>query len=284
MRISLPFLLLSVAITLLSLPVLSARGDTSVDALSESESMRRCPVEGSQPVPPTILQAARVTGDVSSQSIITVPLHIHILQTSRGSNPTSPEMVAATVARLNAGFSKAGFRFQVQSLETVVNDSWAEVSKSNLAVLDDASAALNVGSRDSANMYFSSLEGLCGIAALPYAEDPYESIFLDYRCIPGGTLSDSYDTVIHEMGHFMGLFHTFAPEPNGCRGKGDFVSDTPYQKTPHFQCRRYDTCPRKPGTDPVRNYMDYTGDSCGHRFSRGQISLMRSAHTYYRIN
>jgi len=261
-----------------------AHGENQLETLSQNAEMRRCPVESSKPIPPAILQAVRNRPDVEAKNTYTVPLHIHVLQDSQGSNPTSTAIIDATVARLNAGFSRAGFVFQIQSVETVVNDSWAQIPKNNRSALDDISATLNVGSRDSANIYIHLLEGLCGVASLPYAEERYEAAYLDYRCIPGGEESDAYDTVIHEMGHFLGLFHTFAPEPNGCRGKGDYVSDTPFQKVPHFECKRYDTCPKKPGLDPVRNHMDYTGDSCGHRFTRQQIALMRYAHSYYRLD
>jgi hypothetical protein len=261
-----------------------AYGQSVVEALSESDQMRRCPVESSGPIPTHALRAAAATqGDITAKSILSVPLHLHILQDSSGSNPVSTDIINASVSRLNSGFSRAGFTFQVQSVETVVNDAWARISKSNRDVIDEISATLNVGARNAANVYIGLFEGLCGLASLPYSEDPYEALFLDYRCIPGGSQSDSYDTIIHEMGHFMGLLHTFAPEPNGCRGKGDYVSDTPFQKVPHFQCRRYDTCPKKPGLDPVRNYMDYTEDACSHRFTRGQIALMRYAHSYYRL-
>jgi hypothetical protein len=275
---------LSLTSVFLFLFALPAFGENPVEALPESAAMRRCPVESSKPIPSAILQAVKSRADVEAKNTYTVPLHIHVLQDSQGTNPTSTAIIDAMVARLNSGFSRTGFVFQIQSIETVVNDSWAQIPKNNRSVLDDISAALNVGSRDSANVYIHLLEGLCGVASLPYAEDQYEAVYLDYRCIPGGEESDAYDTVIHEMGHFLGLFHTFAPEPNGCRGKGDYISDTPFQKTAHFQCKRYDTCPKKPGLDPVRNYMDYTGDSCGHRFTRGQIALMRNAHAYYRLS
>lgn len=276
------FRVLLLAIQLLAFSAADAQ--SASDSLSESDKMRRCPVESSSPIPTHTLRAATATqGNITTKNVLTVPLHVHILQDSRGSNPVSTEIINASVSRLNSGFSRAGFTFQLQSVETVVNDAWARITKSNRSVIDDISASLNVGARNSANVYIGLFEGLCGLASLPYAEDPYEALFLDYRCIPGGSQSDSYDTIIHEMGHFMGLLHTFAPEPNGCRGKGDYVSDTPSQKVPHFKCRRYDTCPNKPGLDPVRNYMDYTEDACNHRFTRGQIALMRYAHSYYRL-
>jgi hypothetical protein len=212
-----------------------------------------------------------------------VPLHVHIIGDSQGNIPISNDNLNASVARLNAGFAKTGFSFYIASVETVVNDTWARVPKNGGRLLEDMATALNMGTQDSANLYIAYFESFCGLATLPYAEDPYEAVYLDAACLPGGKSPAGYDTIIHELGHFLGLFHTFAQEPNGCRGKGDFVDDTPYQKVPHFKCRRYDTCPNKPGLDPVRNYMDYTDDACTNRFSRGQIKLMQSAHSYYRI-
>lgn len=275
--------------------ICSAYGDPAAGTLSASDQKRRCPVESSGLVPIHVTRAAAATarqGDVAAQSalqsaprpVLSVPLHVHILQDSQGSNPVSMEIINASVTRLNAGFARAGFTFQVESIETVVNDTWANVPRSNQGLLDEISAALNVRVRNAANVYIGLLEGFCGFASLPYSQDPNEAVYLDYTCLPGGRESDAYDTIIHEMGHFMGLLHTFAPEPNGCRGRGDYIADTPFQKIPHFKCKRVDTCPRRPGLDPVRNYMDYTEDSCNHRFTRGQIALMRYAHPYYRIN
>ena len=63
---------------------------------------------------------------------------------------------------------------------------------------------------------------------------------------------------------------------------GEEVVDTPAEAQPSFGCPlRRDTC-SAPGLDPVRNYMDFTDDSCKEEFTPGQISQMIAAWYIYR--
>lgn len=61
----------------------------------------------------------------------------------------------------------------------------------------------------------------------------------------------------HEVGHWLGLIHTFE---GGCEGPNDFVDDTPPEANGAHGCfegRR--SCPdqNKDGFDPVHNFMTY---------------------------
>jgi hypothetical protein len=84
---------------------------------------------------------------------------------------------------------------------------------------------------------------------------------------------------VHEVGHWLMLEHTFA---HGCAASGDWVTDTPSEAFPQFDCPEgADTC-AAPGLDPIHNFMDYTQDSCMDMFTQGQADRMSDAWLQFR--
>lgn len=86
-------------------------------------------------------------------------------------------------------------------------------------------------------------------------------------------------TLPHEVGHYLGLPHTFE---GGCNG-GDGISDTPPTAQPNYGCNtNLNSCSNdNPNTkDNVQNHMDYS--YCRRMFTNDQADQMNSTFNFYR--
>lgn len=99
------------------------------------------------------------------------------------------------------------------------------------------------------------------------------TIFINSESLPAGgmELYNKGFTLVHEIGHYFGLIHTFSYD--GICIDGDMITDTPTEMTPNFWCdKTRDSCPGLPGKDPIENYMDYSPDDCMNEFTFLQIN------------
>jgi Pregnancy-associated plasma protein-A len=219
-----------------------------------------------------------------------IPVHFHIIHRSNGSGGVvSTQQINSQIAILNAAYAPSSFSFTLASVDNANNDSWYVTTGGSSE--RQMKTALRRGGSNALNVYTNEMGGgLLGFATFPssYASNPsLDGVVVLFSSLPGGTAVpyNLGDTATHEVGHWMGLFHTFQ---GGCARQatgGDGVSDTPAERSPAFGCPTgRDSCTgsRFPGLDPILNFMDYTDDACMDRFSAGQNSRMNSSWNSFR--
>ncbi|TFZ67520.1 T9SS type A sorting domain-containing protein [Hymenobacter sp. UV11] len=91
-----------------------------------------------------------------------------------------------------------------------------------------------------------------------------------------GTLTTPYDqgrTLTHELGHFLGLRHTWGDTNCG----DDYCADTPTQQGPNYGCPTFPhvTCSNGPNGDLFQDFLDYSNDACMALFSQDQKGRMQ---------
>lgn len=220
---------------------------------------------------------------------IKVAFHV-IYRGSTGNIPQS--QIDAQIAELNKAYSgfyggaNTGYTFVLASVSRTNSSKWFGMTPGSSAELQ-AKQALATDVTHRLNIYSCKPgQNLLGWAYFPnqFPEGDYRhGVVIHYGSVPGGYLSpyNLGGTADHEVGHYLGLYHTFQ---GGCAAPGDQVADTPDEATATSGCPSgKDTCPTA-GLDPIHNYMDYSTDACYTEFTSGQDSRMDSMVPTYRPN
>ena len=217
----------------------------------------------------------------------TINVYFHVISNSSGTGNVSDAMINSQMNVLNAAFASTGWAFNRVATTRTTNTTWYN-NCANSTYESQMKNQLRQGTADDLNVYTCNPGGgLLGWATFPssYNSQPkLDGVVLLHSSLPGGSAApyNQGDTGTHEVGHWMGLYHTFQ---GGCNGSGDTVSDTPAERSPAYGCPTgRDSCRNKPGLDPITNFMDYTDDSCMFTFTAGQDARMDSQFTTYRYN
>lgn len=225
---------------------------------------------------------------------VEIPVYFHVI--SSGPAPEQGnitlEQIEEQIAVLNesyggfTGGSDTSFRFTLAGVDRTENAKWFTMSYGSVAE-QQAKQALRQGGPESLNIYSADLgNGLLGWATFPweYEKDPpNDGVVILFSSVPGGSAApyNEGDTATHEVGHWLGLLHTFQ---GGC-SNNDFIKDTPAERKPASGCPiGNDSCPLRPGQDPVHNFMNYSDDSCMNQFTAFQGKRMGRFHLKWRAS
>jgi hypothetical protein len=206
---------------------------------------------------------------VQAMGVGEIKVYFHVITSSAGAGGVTSAQIASQISILNAAYAGYGVSFVLADSDITANNSWYTMGYGTAAE-KEAKSSLRKGTADDLNIYSANIGGgLLGWATFPsnYSGNPnMDGVVVLNASLPGGSAApyNLGDTATHEVGHWLGLYHTFQ---GGCKD-GDQVTDTPAERSPAYGCPTgRDSCKAQKGLDPITNFMDYTDDACMNTFT-----------------
>jgi hypothetical protein len=271
-------------------PEATPKDDTSptVALNTTPDNGRKCGTREPSELETLAVQTTLLQSKLAPAGLVSVNVFVHVINKGTGiANGDVPlSQIQSQISVLNAAYAP-DFTFNLISVDRTTNATWYTVTPGTSAETNMKNA-LHKGTAADFNLYTANIgQGLLGWSTFPwdYSGNPKDDgVVVLFSSLPGGTAVpyDLGDTATHEIGHWLGLYHTFQ---GGCSKNNDFVSDTPAERSAAFGCPTgRNTCTGKkyPGNDPITNFMDYTDDSCMNSFTSGQRTRMQGMWSTYR--
>lgn len=239
-----------------------------------------------------------------TQSIIKIPVVVHLLYHQSGENISDAE-VQSQIAALNRDYRRraadtintpAVFRpfaadceieFQLAISDPRRRSTTGIIRKYTPVTAWNADDKMKFSSEtgDDAwdpksylNIWVCNLDRLAGYSSLPGGPENKDGVVIDFSAfVTIHPMVSGYDlgrTTVHEVGHWLNLKHLWGDTDCG----DDLVDDTPKQLGYNIDCPSgiRITCGNGPNGDMYMNYMDFTNDACMNLFTIGQKNRMRA--------
>lgn len=147
-----------------------------------------------------------------SPTTVYVPMSLHLVGQTNGDGVVDLDLVLNSFCRLNQDFAASNIQFFIQfPIRYHYRDSWY----SHDSVIQGGRMMLQENIANTVNVYFvSSPAGNCGYNL------PYAGVAMNISCLNGHTFA-------HEMGHCLGLPHTFFGWEGGIQWNSGTVTSFP---------------------------------------------------------
>lgn len=222
-----------------------------------------------------------------------VNLKFHVLHLDNGTDGYTESDVTACKNLLNTAYNPQGISFNY--LPTHHWNKSFYLTQTDIALQSVFGDPLNQRTSDAIHVYLmknpqlgaGKADGIPSNACFLGGAATYNGV--TYQLVPSHVVS-------HEVGHCMGLQHTFNGFTNGTPKTesspctmGDFVADTPVDPVTTKTCITPHNCGYQPSggecpltdgsgnayTPNLNNYMSYTVTTCMNNFTAGQGDKMR---------
>jgi gliding motility-associated-like protein len=267
---------------------------------------------------------------IAGSSDYTIPVVVHIIH-NNGTENISDAQILTGMQQLNDAFNNSGVYNTVLGVSTGIQFCLAKqdefgnassgITRTQSTLTDILSPSQDLALKNiirwDPEKYLNiwvvkevtseaSGPGVAGYAYFPYSHGTdVDGVVCEANYF--GSSSDNSKILIHELGHYLGLYHTFegACTNTNCLTDGDKVCDTPpdASSSPALCAAQINTCsndaddhsvnnPFRPvslgglgdQSDMINNYMDYGSTMCQVVFSNGQKERMVTALTTLRAS
>jgi len=244
----------------------------------------------------------KIVDEYNPGVIMEIQVWFHIISKTDGTGTVSDDAIKQQIVVLNEDFqavagtagaegNNSKIKFVLAGTTRTTNDEWFTDSEEDEAAYKKA---LGKDQNKFLNIYTNDAQGNLGYAYFPFggtAGTVQDGVVVVPNSVGGRNNGNSvYDqgrTVVHEVGHYLGLHHTFEGG-TACKNSfttGDLIEDTNAEEA-SFDGDGTRNCTATRSTcgsvDPVENYMNYNIDLCMKEFTSQQVNRMICSTVNYR--